>query len=249
MKKNIITLIILITSFNIISQEIISDDLQINGNTSIVSENEKSLRLSKSGIGSWDLGVTDNDSFAIWDQRIDQPYLFIENNGTSNINKKLIITSENEKSLRLSKSGIGSWDVGITDNDKFAIWDQNIDTPYFMVGANGNVAINGKLETKEVKVTLTPTADFVFKKEYKLPTLKSVEDFIKKQKHLPEIASAKEMKEKGVNIGNFQIQLLQKIEELTLYTIQQEKKIEKLKLDNEKLLELQLRIEQLESEK
>ena len=89
----------------------------------------------------------------------------------------------------------------------------------------GNVAIHGKLESKEVKVTNTPTADFVFEKDYNLPTLKSIEKYIKEKKHLPEIASAKEMGKNGVNVGNFQIQLLQKIEELTLYTIDQEKKL------------------------
>ena len=89
----------------------------------------------------------------------------------------------------------------------------------------GNVAIHGKLESKEVKVTNTPTADFVFEKDYNLPTLKSIEKYIKEKKHLPEIASAKEMEKNGVNVGNFQIQLLQKIEELTLYTIDQEKKL------------------------
>nr|WP_050022427.1 hypothetical protein [Chryseobacterium sp. P1-3] len=48
-----------------------------------------------------------------------------------------------------------------------------------------------------------------------------------KKKHLPEIASAKEMEKEGVNIGEFQIKLLQKIEELTLYTIELNKKVKK----------------------
>ena len=103
---------------------------------------------------------------------------------------------------------------------------------------NGNVAIYGKLEAKEIKVTLTPTADFVFEEDYNLPTLASIEEHIKKKKHLPEIASAKKMKKNGVNIGEFQIQLLQKIEELTLYTISQEKKISNLEKENEVLKSL-----------
>ncbi|SDJ90327.1 hypothetical protein [Chryseobacterium jejuense] len=92
---------------------------------------------------------------------------------------------------------------------------------------NGNVAIQGKLEAKEVKVTLTPTADFVFDENYDLPKLETVEKHIKEKKHLPEIASAKEMEKKGVNVGEFQIKLLQKIEELTLYTIELNKKVKK----------------------
>ncbi|WP_333662580.1 hypothetical protein [Chishuiella changwenlii] len=97
----------------------------------------------------------------------------------------------------------------------------------FLVKGN-NASLQGKLEAKEVKVTETPTADFVFEKDYKLPTLQEVEKHIKEKKHLPEIASAKEMEKEGVNVGEFQIQLLQKIEELTLYIIEQNKRIEEL---------------------
>ena len=90
---------------------------------------------------------------------------------------------------------------------------------------NGNAALQGKLEAKEVKVTQTPTADFVFEEDYALPTLEEIEKHIKEKKHLPEIASAKEMEKEGVDIGQFQIKLLQKIEELTLYSIQQNKQL------------------------
>lgn len=91
--------------------------------------------------------------------------------------------------------------------------------------ANGNGALQGKLEAKEIKVTTAPTADFVFAENYKLPTLDEVEKHIKEKQHLPEIASAKEMEKEGVNVGEFQIKLLQKIEELTLYQIELNKKI------------------------
>jgi len=91
-----------------------------------------------------------------------------------------------------------------------------------------NIKVDAKLEAKEIKVTLTPTADFVFEENYDLPKLKDVEKFIKENKHLPEIASAKVMEKEGVNVGEFQIKLLQKIEELTLYVIEQQKKIETL---------------------
>lgn len=113
---------------------------------------------------------------------------------------------------------------------------------------NGNVRVLGKIESKELKITATPTADFVFEKDYNLPTLEFIEEHIKKNKHLPEIASAKTMQKNGVNIGDFQIQLLQKIEELTLYTIAQEKKIADLELKNksiESLTEKVLAIEKL----
>ncbi|MEB4763267.1 MULTISPECIES: hypothetical protein [Chryseobacterium] len=100
---------------------------------------------------------------------------------------------------------------------------------------NGNALLNGKLEAKELKITLSPTADFVFDENYNLPKLEDIEKHIKEKKHLPEIASAKVMEKEGVNIGEFQIKLLQKIEELTLYSIEQNKQIKQLKEENKDL--------------
>src|SRR5690606_32432308 len=99
---------------------------------------------------------------------------------------------------------------------------------------------------KEIKVTTTPTADFVFEEDYKIPSLETVEVFIKLYKHLPEIASAEEMEKNGVNIGEFQIKLLQKIEELTLYTIRQEKKLKEFETLESKYAMLQKKMTSLE---
>ncbi|CAI9684432.1 hypothetical protein HZQ11_18390 [Elizabethkingia anophelis] len=106
------------------------------------------------------------------------------------------------------------------------------------ISDNGDIAMYGKLEAREIKVTSTPTADFVFEDSYQLPNLESVEKHIKEKKHLPEIASAAEMQKEGVNIGDFQIKLLQKIEELTLYSIEQNK----LNKEQSELLRQQIQI-------
>jgi len=98
-----------------------------------------------------------------------------------------------------------------------------------------NMKVTARIEAKEIKVTQTPTADFVFEDTYNLPKLEDVEKHIKANNHLPEIASAKEMEKEGVNIGEFQIKLLQKIEELTLYSIEQNKQIKQL-LEMNKIL-------------
>ncbi|WP_228412556.1 hypothetical protein [Chryseobacterium sp. G0240] len=100
---------------------------------------------------------------------------------------------------------------------------------------NGNALLNGKFEAKEIKVTSSPTADFVFEENYNLPTLEDIEKHIKEKKHLPEIVSAKVMEKEGVNVGEFQIKLLQKIEELTLYSIEQNKQIKQLQEENKTL--------------
>ncbi|KGT10356.1 hypothetical protein CMU71_02735 [Elizabethkingia anophelis] len=110
-------------------------------------------------------------------------------------------------------------------------------TEKMMIAPNGNISVSNKLEAKEIKVTTTPTADFVFEDSYQLPNLESVEKHIKEKKHLPEIASAVEMQKDGINIGDFQIKLLQKIEELTLYQIQLNKEVINLKQENKQLKE------------
>lgn len=71
-------------------------------------------------------------------------------------------------------------------------------------------------------------ADFVFDKDYKLRSLQEVSDYIQENKHLPDIPSAKDMQENGVNATDLLIRLLQKVEEQTLYILQQEKRIQEL---------------------
>jgi len=106
----------------------------------------------------------------------------------------------------------------------------------------------GTIRAKEVKVDLLGNCipDFVFEKDYKLMSLNELEKFITIKKHLPEIASEKEMIEDGLNMKEFQMKLLQKVEELTLYTIQQNKKNEK---QEEELKILKAKIKKLESNK
>ena len=99
------------------------------------------------------------------------------------------------------------------------------------------LAVNGKIRAKEIKVE-TGWSDFVFYESYKLPTLEEVESHIKEKGHLKDIPSAKEVEKNGIFLGEMDSRLLQKIEELTLYTIQQEKEIKILKKQNSKVEQL-----------
>ena len=94
--------------------------------------------------------------------------------------------------------------------------------------------VNGSIRAKEILVETTG-ADFVFADNYRLRPLSEVEAFITENKHLPEIQSAQEMQEKGVSVSELQTKLLQKIEELTLYLIQQEQTIQELRKEVELL--------------
>ncbi|WP_421977671.1 hypothetical protein [Roseivirga seohaensis] len=102
---------------------------------------------------------------------------------------------------------------------------------------NGNLNVKGNIESKKVKVTATPGSvpDYVFQPNYKLQTLNELEAFIKANSHLPNIPNAKEIETNGQNLGDMQLKLLEKIEELTLYTIEQQKLIEQLTKRIEKL--------------
>lgn len=110
------------------------------------------------------------------------------------------------------------------------------------------LAVAGKVVAEEVKIAIQANwPDFVLKKDYNLPTIKEVEKQIKEKGHLKDIPSAKEVDKNGICLGEMNAKLLQKIEELTLYTIAQEKEISKLKSLAEKFIELQSRLENLES--
>jgi len=93
------------------------------------------------------------------------------------------------------------------------------------VTSTGNIIVAGKIESREVKVTVDAGADYVFEPEYPLRSLEDVQNHIKRHGHLPNIPSARDMEENGIQLGEMNIKLLEKIEELTLYTLQQEEKI------------------------
>jgi len=113
------------------------------------------------------------------------------------------------------------------------------------INPDSKLAVNGIIHSKEVKVDLIGWPDYVFKKDYKLLSVEEVENYIKKHGHLPKMPSAKEVEENGVMLGEMNKKLLEKIEELTLYTIAQEKNLKK-KEQSDQVLEK--RVRQLEQE-
>lgn len=90
------------------------------------------------------------------------------------------------------------------------------------------LAVEGRIGARSIKVTSASWADFVFDEAYSLMSLSKVEAYIESNKHLPEIPSAEQVKENGFVLEEMDALLLQKIEELTLHLIAQEKKISKL---------------------
>jgi hypothetical protein len=111
----------------------------------------------------------------------------------------------------------------------------NIGIGHTATAPSYKLSVEGTVGARKVKVTQAAWSDFVFHDNYKLPSLMEVENFVKKNKHLPGIPSEDEVVKDGVDVGEMDKLLLQKIEELTLYIIdlkkestRQQEKIDKL---------------------
>ena len=92
--------------------------------------------------------------------------------------------------------------------------------------SEAKLAVNGNIWTKKIRVTTSGWADYVFEDEYQLRPLKDLGVFVKKFHHLPEVPSAGEVQSGGVDLGDNQVLLLKKIEELTLYLLQQDQRLD-----------------------
>ena len=94
------------------------------------------------------------------------------------------------------------------------------------VRSNGNLLVRGNVFTANCPAGCGP--DYVFEPDYELMALSDLEAFVVENRHLPRIPPAEEMESEGINMTALQLRLLEKVEELTLYTIQQQKTIEAL---------------------
>jgi hypothetical protein len=91
------------------------------------------------------------------------------------------------------------------------------------------MAVNGNIKAKELVIETTGWPDYVFEEKYQPMPLQELKQFIAQHHHLPNIPSAGELETDGVAVGEMQKKMMEKIEELTLYVIQQQKEIEELK--------------------
>ncbi|MBL7877991.1 MAG: hypothetical protein JNL53_20160 [Cyclobacteriaceae bacterium] len=98
---------------------------------------------------------------------------------------------------------------------------------------NYKLAVNGLIGAKEVKVENTSTTwpDYVFSSDYKLKPLLELEQYINENKHLPEVPSASDIAVNGQALGEMNVLLLKKVEELTLYIIELKKVVDSLKAE------------------
>ena len=116
----------------------------------------------------------------------------------------------------------GNSSFEIRGSDHMAFFRGNVGLGTTSTGTH-KLAVEGSIGAREIKVEATGWSDFVFYDDYQLRPIEEVEEYIEEEGHLPEIPSAEEVAESGINLGEMDAKLLQKVEELTLYLIEQNK--------------------------
>jgi trimeric autotransporter adhesin len=164
------------------------------------------------GAGNMHLGKYSTWATAIDDRKInfgDGDYAYIGEVG-----------ADDRLELRAGAFNFKNGDVFIGTND-------------FIKGAGYKLRVGGKIFSEEVRVQLQSAwPDYVFEKKYKRLSLLELEKYVDENKHLPNIPSAEEIEKDGQHLGEIQRKMLEKIEELTLYILDQNKRIEKIEREN-----------------
>jgi hypothetical protein len=120
----------------------------------------------------------------------------------------------------------GAWRLVANNDGNVGIGTEN---------PNKKLTVNGVIYGKEVLIDLNvPGPDYVFEKDYNLPSLEEIKSYIERNKHLPEVPSAKEMETNGINVGDMNMILLKKVEELTLYILELETRVRDLEKSKSK---------------
>ena len=180
--------------------------LDVNGNINMAGIAGR--RLFMGGVGGTTFGVAydaNNPNYGIFYTESSPDYISLSPNGVANNGVMNIY-------------GDGKVGIGTTTPD-------------------ATLAVKGQIHAQEVKVDLNGAVapDYVFATNYQLPTLDYIKTYIDRNKHLPEVPSAQEMETNGVNLGEMNMLLLKKIEELTLYVIELNKRDEAQQIEIEQL--------------
>lgn len=162
--------------------------------------------------------------------------LLVVGNGSSSSTRSNALTLLKNGNLGLGKdTPVAKLDIVMTGTNpkaiRVAFKNGTVETENFAVTNEGIV------RAREVIVTLDPFPDYVFEDTYQRMPLDELKNYIEKNKHLPNIPTAKEVAEKGMNLGEIQSKLVEKVEELTLYLLELKSENEQLKAANVELRE------------
>ncbi|MGB3467895.1 MAG: hypothetical protein WBA74_21590 [Cyclobacteriaceae bacterium] len=185
--------------------------------TAVIEAENAQIDIISDGAGDWGSAIN-----------------FIEGNGTSNTNVWSLArrTFTGNSSLRFN---FGTANAHNNQTMMSLNSDGSVGINTIATGTH-KLAVNGSIGTEEIVVESPSSwADFVFADDYELQSLEEVESFIQQNNHLPEVPSEKEITNEGINLGEMDATLLQKIEELTLHMIEMNKRVKLLEAENAKL--------------
>lgn len=208
----------------------------INGDNFYFRNNNNATNMFIGSVGSVGIGTTTPSNAQSWSKVLDV-------RGVAN--SKILATTENEEH-KMGLFSHSNWHggggfVGTESNHNLHIITNY--TPRITLTKDGKVGIglsipeemhaklsvDGDIRSTKVKVMENiAVPDYVFEADYDLASLEEVDAYVKEYKHLPEIPSAADIEKDGLDLGEMNLLLLKKVEELTLHIIAQNKRIEKL---------------------
>lgn len=231
-----------------ITDNVVFNSGLFNGNVSIGSSTPPSqYQLDVHGSNAWDgstqLGIVNNASLYGRAQMIITGRLDGGNDGWSNNPRAGVVFNRNNGS---SQGAVGTMGYAIQMelNSQSLGFVNSSGILNLEVKQNGNIgigtantlnyklAVEGTIGARKIKVSQENWADYVFAPTYKLLPLQDLETYIKKTQHLPDVPSTTDVAKNGIDLGDNQALLLKKIEELTLYMIEQGKSFKKQEQEN-----------------
>lgn len=252
---------------------VVGGNVKVSGNNSVVAESTgdgyRAMRMK------YDEGITFHayQGSVTTGNAIGYERMRIATNGdvgigTTSPDARLTVDGGDNTAISVKRNGVANaylGDPGSTDAGSLILYDSSGSVSVLMHGASngssyfntsGNFGIGTTTLTHKLTVAgtvratsfisdTTTYADFVFKPGYKLAPLSEVEAAIQKNGHLPDIPSEAEAKARGVDLGEMQVKLLQKVEELTLYLVAHEKELQRLRSDTQSLPQLRAENESL----
>ncbi|MCX2680344.1 tail fiber protein [Galbibacter sp. EGI 63066] len=229
----------------------IHNSVIVNAKINYVRTNERGysataqliLREGASQVGAWNYSITGTEigDYIKFKKINDTTYeLFgMSTNRYGHISVELSVTKEAPLIVDLPTSLVHVADPDIYQDvpeyGKTSFVEGNVGIG--TTNPDSKLTVKGNIHAQEVKLDLNGSVapDYVFKEGYDLKILEEVEDHIQKEGHLPNIPSAKKMEEEGIDLKAMNLKLLEKVEELTLYAIQQEKRVDTLESKNREL--------------
>jgi hypothetical protein len=195
--------------------------------------NDGNPTMTVYGMNNGNVGIGTTNPVAKLDVNFFNPNGAIPQNGLLLQTNSFYTTDNSNNSYYLKTLDQGNGNVAfiVKGNGQVGIGTENM--------GSYKLAVEGKIASRGIKVTVEPTfPDYVFESTYQLRPLAHLEQYINQNKHLPGIPSAEDVKkEGGIELGDMNVKLLEKIEELTLYVIELKKENEQMKKEIKEIKE------------